>query len=115
MEPVRVLAQPVVKLVLSFGADGVTDLTAEGVEMNQTQRLRIESGRQWRAMPSPLRHRTERRLLFINFRKGLQSRHVSSEREFPVADRQRGQRIDLSQHRVVAMNEGRAINLRAPC
>ena len=69
MEPMRILAQPVVKFVLPFGAYRVTDLTAISVELNQAQRLRIESRRQRRAMPSPLRHRAERGRLFVNFGK----------------------------------------------
>lgn len=54
MKPVRILTQPVVKLILPIGADGVTDLPAEGVELNPPQRFWIEPCRQWRAMPSPL-------------------------------------------------------------
>src|SRR5262249_39434377 len=112
MEPVRILAQPVVKLVLPFGADRVTDLTAIGVELYQAQRLRIEPRRQRRAMPSPLGDPAERRPLLIPFRKSLQPSHVRVYREFAVADRQRRQRIELSQHWAVTLNERHAVNRR---
>ena len=69
--PMRVFAKPVVELALSFRARSVTDRSSVSFILRQAQRSRVETPRQGRSVPAPLRHRAQRHSIFIVSWKGL--------------------------------------------
>ena len=104
VQPVRVLAQPVVQLHLPLGATGVPHLAPIGVEHGQPEIRGAFSARVGNRMPAPLRHCAQRHLLVVERRESLQAGEVGGERELAIAHRERGAAVEDTQHRVVSLD-----------
>src|SRR5258708_6397895 len=103
MQTMRTLAQPLVKLTLTFAAGLIADLPPMRIVLRKTKCLRIQTAGQGRRMPAPLRHRAERHRVFVRSRKRLQSGYVRGESKFAVAYGQRRERIEFVERRTVTI------------
>ena len=109
MQPVRVFAEPVVKLFLPGFPRNVADLSAECVVFARFQDLVTDRCGTRRRVPAPLRHCADRHRFGIGVGKRLQARNIAGECKFAVADRERRQRIDPSQDRIVTRDKSEAV------
>lgn len=122
MQPVRIDPIPVRRIVLAarfvelygvgFHAAASEIVVAQGFAVDEIAEIR-------KAVPAPLALRAERNAVAVSFGEGLQSRRIDRKGEFAVANRERGQRVEAFDYRIVSPDERFAVDgclhLRACC
>jgi hypothetical protein len=112
VQPVRVLAQPVVQWNLPLRTAGVPDLAPVGIEHGQPEIRGALSARVGYGVPAPVRQGTERHLLVVERRESLQPGEIGRERELAVAHRQRGPAVEPAEHRIVTRHHTAPVDSR---
>ena len=112
MKLMRVLAEVVIQLLLAFAAGAVADFTAVRVVVGKFVSLADETLGHRAGVPAPLRHCAKRCGLLVKFGKGLQAGYIACEDKFAVADRERRERLEFSQDRIMARDKRTAVDGR---
>ena len=110
MQPVRVFAEPVVKFFLPGFARNVADVAAVSVVFARFQDLVTDRCGHAASCASPTATLCRAAsLCCIGVGKRLQAGNIAGECKFAVADRERRERIDFSQDRIVTRDKSEAV------